>query len=78
MALMNFAYGFQIFLEPQVISQAAHGILSPEWSPNQLSYTYAYQMGDLPGAAALSIILLLITLVIGMVLVLRTGVFEKS
>jgi multiple sugar transport system permease protein len=78
LALANFAYAFQIFLEPQVLSQAAHGLISPQWSPNQLSYTYAFQIGNIPAAAALSVIMLLVTLAIGVTIVTKTGVFEKS
>ena len=49
MTLLNLAYGFQLFLEPQVLSQVTHGLISPQWTPNQLSFTYAYQILDTPG-----------------------------
>jgi multiple sugar transport system permease protein len=78
MALMNFAYGFQIFMEPQVLSTAVQGLISPQWSPNELSYTYAYEVGNTGAAAALSIILLLITLGLGYIIVTRTGLFDRS
>ncbi|MCL4318735.1 MAG: sugar ABC transporter permease [Firmicutes bacterium] len=78
LALMNFAYGFQIFLEPQVLNEVAQGLISPQWSPNQLSYTYAYAVGNTGAAAALSIILLVITLAIAMIVVTRTGILEQS
>ena len=65
MTLLNLAYGFQLFLEPQVLSQVTHGLISPQWTPNQLSFTYAYQILDTPAAAAMSVILLLITLGLG-------------
>ncbi|MCY0899274.1 MAG: sugar ABC transporter permease [Firmicutes bacterium] len=76
--LMNFAYGFQIFLEPQVLATAAQGILSPQWSPNQLSYTYAYEVGNTGAAAAISVILLIITLALGVLIVTKTGLLERS
>jgi multiple sugar transport system permease protein len=78
LALVNFAYAFQVFLEPQLLSQAAHGLVSPTWSPNQLSYTYAFEIGNIPGAAALSVIILVVTLVLGIVIVSKTGLFEKD
>jgi multiple sugar transport system permease protein len=78
LALMNFAYGFQIFLEPQVLSTAVQGLISGQWSPNELSYTYAYEVGNTGAAAALSIILLLVVLIIGVVIVTRTGLFDRS
>jgi multiple sugar transport system permease protein len=76
--LMNFAYGFQIFLEPQVLSTAVQGLISPQWSPNQLSYTYAYSVGNIGAAAALSVVLLVITLALGVLTVTRTGLLERS
>lgn len=78
LVLMNFAYGFQIFLEPQVLATAAQGILSPQWSPNQLSYTYAYEVGNTGAAAALSVILLVITLALGVLIITKTGTLERS
>jgi len=78
MALMNFAYGFQIFLEPQVLNVVAQGLISPQWSPNQLSYTYAYEVGNVQAAAALSVILLMITLGIALVVVTKTGIFDRE
>ncbi len=78
LVLMNFAYGFQIFLEPQVLATAAQGVLSPQWSPNQLSYTYAYEVGNTGAAAALSVILLIITLALGVLIITKTGMLERS
>jgi multiple sugar transport system permease protein len=78
MTLLNLAYGFQLFLEPQVLSQVTHGMISPEWTPNQLSFTYAYQILDTPAAAAMSVILLVITLGLGLTVVARTGLFDDE
>jgi multiple sugar transport system permease protein len=55
-----------------------HGLISPQWSPNQLSYTYAYQILDTPAAAAMSVILLVITLTLGLLIVLRSGLFADD
>jgi multiple sugar transport system permease protein len=78
MLLLNIAYGFQLFLEPQVLGAATHGLLSPQYTPNQLSYTYAYQILNTPAAAAMSVIMLGITLAIGLVIVTRVGLFKES
>lgn len=77
MTLLNLAYGFQLFLEPQVLSQVTHGMISPQWTPNQLSFTYAYQILDTPAAAAMSVILLIITLAFGLMIVSRTSLFDE-
>lgn len=78
MALLNLAYGFQLFLEPQVLSQVTHGLISPQWTPNQLSFTYAYQILDTPAAAAMSVILLVITLGLGLLVILRSRLFDDE
>ena len=78
MLLLNVAYGFQLFIEPQVMSQVTHGQISPQWSPNQLSYTYAYQILDTGAAAAMAVILLLISLGLGLWIVLGSGLFADE
>ena len=78
MLLLNIAYGFQMFVEPQVMSQATHGLISPQWSPNQLSYTYAYQIMNIHAAAAMSVLLLLISLGLGLLIVSRSGLFAAQ
>ena len=78
MTLLNLAYGFQLFLEPQVLSQVTHGLISPQWTPNQLSFTYAYQILDTPAAAAMSVILLGITLGLGLLVVFRSRLFDDE
>jgi multiple sugar transport system permease protein len=78
MLLLNVAYGFQLFIEPQVLSQVTHGQISPQWGPNQLSFTYAYQILNTGAAAAMSVILLAISLGLGLVIVFRTGLFSDD
>ena len=78
MLLLNVDYGFQLFIEPQVMSQATHGLISPQWTPNQLSYTYAYQIQNTPAAAAMSVMLLAISLILGLLIVSRSGLFAEQ
>lgn len=78
MALMNVAYGFQLFIEVQVLSIVTHGLISPQWTPNQLSYTYAFQILDTPAAAAMAVILLGISLAIGLLVIERSGLFNDT
>lgn len=74
-ALMNVAYGFQLFLEPYLLRQISSGSVVNEWAPTQLAYAFAFTNRNFPAAAAMSIILLLITLAIGMIIVTRSGLF---
>ena len=78
MFLLNIAYGFQLFIEVQVLSIVTHGLISPQWTPNQLSYTYAFQILDTPAAAAMAVILLGISLAIGLIVIERSGLFNDA
>lgn|GEM_PF-109151 len=79
-ALMNLAYGFQLFLEPYLLRQISSGSIDAEWAPTQLGYAFAFTNRNFPAAAAMSILLLIITLGIGMLIVFKSGLFgdEKS
>jgi multiple sugar transport system permease protein len=75
-ALLNLAYGFQLFLEPYLLNQVAAGALPSEYSPTQLGYWFAFVGNDFPAAAAMSVIIVVITLVIGLIVVFRSGLFS--
>lgn len=77
-ALLNLAYGFQLFLEPYLLNQVASGALPSEYSPTQLGYWFAFVGNDFPAAAAMSVIIVIITLAIGLVVVFRSGLFSKE
>jgi multiple sugar transport system permease protein len=76
MAILAFAAGTQLFVEPQLMQTASLGRVSPTWSPNQLAYVLAFQYGDFNGAAAVSIFLLAIGLICAAVLVVRSSLFK--
>lgn len=77
-ALMNLAYGFQLFLEPYLLDQVASNALPDQWTPTQLGYAFAFSNYNFPAAAAMSLILLVITLGIGLVIVFRSGLFGEE
>lgn len=77
-ALMNLAYGFQLFLEPYLLRQISSGSVDAEWAPTQLGYAFAFTNRNFPAAAAMSIILLVITLAIGVIIVFRSGLFGEE
>lgn len=77
MLILSFAGGTQLFVEPQMLGRAAGpGTVSPTWSPNLLSYDFAFNIGNFGIAAAVSVILLLIGLACALVLVFKTRFFE--
>jgi len=76
MAILAFATGTQLFVEPQLLETASLGRVSPTWSPNELAYVFAFQYGNFNAAAAISIILLAIGLLCAGLLVTRSGMFK--
>ncbi|TDD61476.1 sugar ABC transporter permease [Kribbella antibiotica] len=76
MAILAFAGGTQLFVEPQMLQTASLGRLDPAWSPNQLAYVLAFRYGDFNGAAAVSLILLVLGLLCAGLLVRRSGLFK--
>jgi multiple sugar transport system permease protein len=78
MAIMSLAAGTQLFVEPRVLSQASKGVVPPDYSLNQLAYLYAFQQGDFNGSAAISMILLVVSLGLAAFFVFRGGLFERE
>ena len=78
MGIMSLAAGTQLFVEPQLLSQASNAVVPNDYSLNQLAYQYAFQQNDFNGAAAISLILLVIALALSAVFVLRGGLFETD
>ncbi|TQS41148.1 carbohydrate ABC transporter permease [Cryptosporangium phraense] len=78
MGIMSLAAGTQLFVEPQLLSQASNAIVPNDYSLNQLAYQYAFQQNDFNGAAAISLLLLVIALALSAVFVTRGGLFERD
>ncbi|MFC4245197.1 carbohydrate ABC transporter permease [Gryllotalpicola reticulitermitis] len=76
MGILAFAGGTQLFVEPQLLQTASLQRVSPTWSPNQLAYIFAFQHGDFNAAAAISIVLLVVGLLVAALLVTRSGLFK--
>ena len=77
-ALMNLAYGFQLFLEPYLLDQVAGGALPDQYTPTQLGFWFAFSGSNFPAAAAMSLVILVITLAIGLIIVFRSGLFGEE
>lgn len=78
--ILTFAGNIQIFTEPQIISVSfslfGFSTISPYWSPNQLSYFFAFNIGNFGAAAAISLLMVAIGL-LGAALIIRvTGFFR--
>ncbi len=76
MLVLSFAAGSQLFVEPQILSIAASGAISPQWSPNQLAYYEAFSLDNFNNSAAISVDLLVIGLIVAVLFVWRGRLFE--
>jgi multiple sugar transport system permease protein len=78
MAVLSLANGLQLFVEPQLLGLAGPQLARNDWAPNQLAYQYAFLMGDFGVSAALSTIILGLSLTIALWLVLATRFYRVS
>jgi multiple sugar transport system permease protein len=76
--VLSIAAGTQLFVEPTLLSQASNAVVPNDYSVNQLAYQYAFDLNDLNGSAAISVILLLVTLVVSALFVARGGLFDTE
>ena len=77
MLLLSFAGGTQLFVEPTVLGSASLGIgVTKYWSPNQLGWFVASEYNQYNEAAAISVMLLVLGLVVAALLVWRGRLFE--
>lgn len=78
MVILSFAGGTQLFVEPRVLSQASRGVVSQDYSLNQLAFLYAFKQSDFNGSAAISLVLLAVSLGLSIYFVFRGGLFERA
>jgi multiple sugar transport system permease protein len=78
MVILAFATGAQLFVEPQLVSEASLGVAGRDYSPNQLAYDFAFQNNNINYAAAISVELLVICLVVAAVFVTRSRFFDAN
>jgi multiple sugar transport system permease protein len=74
--IISVASATQLFAEPQLMVAVTNGAVGSNFSPLQLAYTYAYQYGNFPAAAAISLVLLVIGLAAAALVVKATGLFK--
>jgi len=76
--ILIFAGNVQLFVEPQLLSNQTyiHANVPLVWSPNQLAYSFAFDLGNFGAAAALALIMLLIGLGASYLMVRGTGFFK--
>jgi multiple sugar transport system permease protein len=78
MVILAFATGAQLFVEPQLISEASLGVAGRDWSLTQLSYDFAFQNNNVNYAAAISVELFVVCLVVAAIFVTRSRFFDAD
>ena len=76
MAILCFAAGLQVFVEPQLMELAGQQYSRTDWSVNQLAFQYAFSMGDFGTSAALSTMLLTASITIALVIIFATKFYK--
>ena len=78
MGVLIFAGGLQIFVEPQLIDAGIYSGIAEAWSLDQLSFELAFTSGDFGGASALSLMLLVPSLLGALVVIFKTDMFDDA
>ena len=76
MGILTFAVGLQLFVEPQLMRLAGPQYSREDWAVNQLAFQYAFNFGDFGIAAALSTMLLAVSLTIALILIFATKFYK--
>lgn len=78
MGVLIFAGGLQIFVEPQLIDGGIYSGIAEAWSLDQLSFELAFTSGDFGGASALSLMLLVPSLLGALLVIFKTDMFDDA
>lgn len=76
MTVLSIANGLQLFVEPQLLGLAGPQLARNDWSLNQLAYQYAFLMGDFGVSAALSTMILIMSVSIALWIVFATKFYR--
>jgi len=78
--ILIFAGNVQLFVEPQLLGNQTyiHANVPLVWSPNQLAYSFAFDLGNFGASAALALIMLIIGLGASYLMVRWTGFFNMD
>ncbi len=76
MGVLVFAGGLQIFVEPQLLNSSVYHGIANQWSFDQLSYSLAFDNGNFGEASALSLMLLIPSLIGALLVIYKTDMFD--
>ena len=78
MVILAFAAGTQLFVEPQLISEASLGVAGRDYSPNQLAYDFAFQNNNVNTPRRSRWSCCVVCLVVAAVFVTRSRFFDAN
>jgi multiple sugar transport system permease protein len=78
MGVLIFAGGLQLFVEPQLLNTGVYAGIAESWSLDQLAFELAFTAGDFGGASALSLMLLVPSLLGALIVIFKTDMFEEA
>jgi multiple sugar transport system permease protein len=78
MGVLIFAGGLQLFVEPQLLNGGVYTGIAEAWSLDQLAFELAFTTGDFGGASALSLMLLIPSLIGALVVIFKTDMFDEA
>lgn len=78
MLVLVFANNVQLFAEPQIFLSANLAPINPTWSPNQIAFSFAFQLGLFGVAAVLALAMLLVGLLAAAIVLRFTDLFQTS
>ena len=67
----------QIFTEPDLLNSTIYQGIASSWSLNQISYTLAFSNGEFPLASALSILMIVPTIVIAIIVIVKNDFLNE-
>ncbi len=75
--ILIFAGNVQLFVEPQLLGTTwINANVPKQWAPNQLAYSFAFDIGNFGAAAAMSLLMLVIGLGAAYIVIRWTGFFD--
>lgn len=78
MGVLIFAGGLQLFVEPELLNRGIYLGIAESWSLDQLAFELAFTSGDFGGASALSLMLLVPSLIGALIVIFKTDMFEDA
>jgi len=68
----------QIFTEPDLLNSTIYQGIASSWSLNQISYTLAFSNGEFPLASALSILMIVPTIIIAVIVIVKNDFLNEQ